>query len=35
MVPTCAATSLYTSCGRSEGDRLTEVAPVLSRPKAA
>lgn len=32
---TCAATSLYTSCGRSEGNRLTEAAPTLSRPRAA
>lgn len=34
-VRTCAATSLYTSCGRSEGNRLTEAAPTLSRPRAA
>lgn len=35
MVLTCAATLLYTSCGTSEGIRLTEAAPTLSRPKAA
>lgn len=35
LAPTCVATSLYTSWGRSEGVRLTEAAPALSRPSAA
>lgn len=35
VVPTCCATPLYTSCGISQGIRLTDVAPITSLPKAA
>lgn len=34
VMPTCAATPLYTSCGMSEGNKLTEAAPMASRPRA-